>query len=202
MRYRVTVEVDTPQGLKVGSSVWEVITSRGPGFPGPEAGGLNYRIKGEAVTVDLPDGTLFAVTTSADGSLDYPAYVVEGHLRAHPDPAIQLVNGDWRENRRRIRRSKVRLGLTEDEYPMLVYFRDIDDPTTVQRVDPLNLSAIFGTGVRLRRIMIAITEDAITRGIAERLTWLGSQRGSLVFDGRYHGEAPEKDLTVAAFTQG
>ena len=50
-RYRMTVEVETPEGLRTGSSVIEVRTRQGPGFPGPEAAGIATDVRGEAVAV-------------------------------------------------------------------------------------------------------------------------------------------------------
>jgi hypothetical protein len=57
------------------------------------------------------------------------------------------------------------------DYPMLVRFRDINDPTTVERVDPDNLTASFGQGVKLRRITVQLTKDAVTSGIEKRFVW-------------------------------
>ncbi len=58
-RYRMTVEIDTPQGVRTGSSVIEVATSQGSGVPNRN---LGYRVRGEAVAVDLPARqTVFAL---------------------------------------------------------------------------------------------------------------------------------------------
>ena len=53
IRYRITVEVDTPRGLRTGSSVWQVKALEG--LPMSNSG-VNYEIEGEAVAVDLPGG--------------------------------------------------------------------------------------------------------------------------------------------------
>jgi hypothetical protein len=66
---------------------------------------------------------------------------------------------------------------------MLVRFRDIADPTSVEKVDPDNLAASFGEGVKLRRITVQLTDDPVTTGIEKRLGWLrsvGEERGTLV----------------------
>lgn len=52
-------------------------------------------------------------------------------------------------------------------------FGDIADPKTVERVDPDDLAASFGMGVKLRRITVQITEDAVTKAIGQRLGWVG-----------------------------
>jgi hypothetical protein len=69
--------------------------------------------------------------------------------------------------------------------PLLVRFRDLDDPKTVERVDPLDLGKSFGTGVKLQRATLeivpagtwplndyGITGEQITTGISERLKWI------------------------------
>ena len=58
------------------------------------------------------------------------------------------------------------------DWPMLVTFRDVRDPTSVERVDPAALDKSFGPGVRLRRITVAVTDDPVTTGIEKRLGWL------------------------------
>ena len=59
---------------------------------------------------------------------------------------------------------------------MLVTFADRDDPTSVARVDPDDLAASFGEGVKLRRITVQLTDDPVTSGIEERLGWLTEHR--------------------------
>jgi len=60
-----------------------------------------------------------------------------------------------------------------NQYPLLVTFTDIDDPTTVQRVDPANLAVTFGPGFLLRRIMLEITDEKVSKdGVRKLLPWL------------------------------
>ena len=60
-RFRMTVEVETPQGLKTDSSVYQVTAGYRPDLqPGGKA--REWAARGEAVAVDLPGGkTLFAL---------------------------------------------------------------------------------------------------------------------------------------------
>jgi hypothetical protein len=56
---------------------------------------------------------------------------------------------------------------------MLVTFVDINDPTTVQRVDPDNLAATFGPGVSLKRITLEITDEKVMAGgIRKIVPWV------------------------------
>lgn len=171
-RYRMTVEVDTPAGMRSGSSVME-ITSRLQTNPGGAAP-VKTDLKGEAVAVDLPDGrTLFALLR--DGLAGDVTLAFEPGYRGRPEQFVASVEKLGRRDQRG--RTAV---LPPDKYPMLVTFRDINDPTSVQAVEPGNLAASFGPGVRLRRIMLEITGDGVSGGLEKRLPWLPAQHGSLV----------------------
>lgn len=165
-RYRLTVEVETPEGLKTGSSVIEVsVTQTGKNsLATPEARGIRFKQRGEAVAVDLPGGrTLFALLDRADGiaqaALNPPRYrhdVEYGYVKSIRDmkdiEAAGLV--------------------PRAAYPMLVTFTDIADPASVERVDPGDLAASFGPGVSLKRITVEVTDEPVTTGIEKRLGWL------------------------------
>jgi hypothetical protein len=58
---------------------------------------------------------------------------------------------------------------------MLVTFDDISKPETVREVEPEDLAAVFGEGVRLKAVTLEITRGAVTQGRVEgALGWLGS----------------------------
>lgn len=178
-RYRVTVEIDTPQGMRSGSSVWETRTWEGSGIPDTA---IRSQDRGEAVAVDLPGGTLFALLRYADMNVDYASGVVPGHVQKYPQPSFPVTK-NWKEIDRAIRDTKPVFELYPDEYPLLVRFSDINSPATVEEVNSANLAGIFGPGVRLNRITIAVTEDDVTEGIDKRLGWLGPvgrERGTLI----------------------
>lgn len=74
-RYRLTVEVDMPDGLRTGSSVIEVDTRRQEimRYEGP---GVHYRVRGEAAAVHLPGGNrVFALLRSED-EIDWASRVM------------------------------------------------------------------------------------------------------------------------------
>ncbi len=52
---------------------------------------------------------------------------------------------------------------------MLVTFDDVTKPETVGQVDPEDLAAVFGEGVRLQAVTLEITEEAVTVGRVERV---------------------------------
>jgi hypothetical protein len=71
-----------------------------------------------------------------------------------------------------------------DDLPDLVTFDDVNDPRTVKLVDPRNLEASFGPGVRLTRATIAIVDNdtPLTRGIEKKLPWFVGLKGTYLFN--------------------
>ena len=70
--------------------------------------------------------------------------------------------------------SRFKTEIPESQYPLLVTFTDLTDPTTVKAVDPENLAATFGPGVSLKRLTLEITDEPVTEGRIEQvLGWLG-----------------------------
>lgn len=176
-RYRLSVEVDTPDGLRTGSSVIEVQQRlvRPGSSPGHTA--IVRRVRGQAVAVELSDGrTLFALLRSED-DVDWAAAVMQTAAPRHPDESFTeqfdnmlLIKG---EVELPPRWPPVAGGLRLAGYPLLITLADLSDPTSIERVDPGDLAATFGDGVSLRRISVQLTDDPVTTGIKERLEWLG-----------------------------
>lgn len=185
LRYRLTVEVETPEGVKSAHSVWEYkITDYAVGFT---EFGTSHR--GEAVALDLPgDKTLFALLVSGDSQAEYPAYVIFRQLQTTPEykedskTAFLEVFPRWRSAKESWVVPKTlppqnQKATSPSGYPMLVTFKDITDPTSVKRVDPDDLAASFGAGYRLKSITVQVTDEPVTVGIAERLKGAGWEEG-------------------------
>lgn len=185
-RYRMAVEVETPMGLKTGSSVIQVVETESQGLEGSH---LDVRVTGEAVAVDLPGGqTLFAL--------------LDGKPVAAITMQLPEKDADWYQIGKQLKRQNgvydvPRDGPTpfsryhshpemESWWPMLVHFRDINDPKSVERINPDTAEASLGAGMRIRRITVQITDDAVTNGIEKRLGWLEGLRNG----GRLRGEFP------------
>ena len=180
-RYRLTVEVDTPDGVKTGSSVIEVDTEVAGGYSIPTPGRVTNRVRGEAVTVDLGEGRVLFALLRSEADIDWAG---RGMYRLSPQYAGENALRDGYRNmlRHRPERTVPRHFSRADQvnkrsaYPMLVTFGDLDDPTSVEEVDPDDLAATFGEGVSLKRITVQITDDPVTSGIEQRLGWLGNIR--------------------------
>ena len=175
LRYRLSVEVETSQGLRTGSSVIEVRGFKNPDWLTPEGRGTRSSFRGEAVGVDLPGGqTLFALLYGGGtDAAEFPWLAFRDRLKG---------SKDWLESMERMRGWQGEIVLMQPTQtinskevsglPLLVTFRDIKDPASVEEVDPVNLAANFGPGVKLRRVTIQITDDPVTTGIEKRLGWL------------------------------
>ena len=74
----MTVEIETPQGLRTGSSVMEESAYKKLKLTSEEHSGGGYTL-GEAVVVDLPDGPVFALLTLGGGQ-DPLGYAVTNAL--------------------------------------------------------------------------------------------------------------------------
>lgn len=147
LRYRMTVTVDTPDGTRSGSSVLESTITAGTRFG--DASGIRYRMEGEAVTVPLPNGkVLFVLLRSQDigDPASYHANLMQvaacrnGHPSETPPPSI-CEGGNWQEFRNWARNEQLSVELDHSIYPMVVTFGDIENPSTVESVNPNNLEA-------------------------------------------------------------
>lgn len=207
-RYRLTVEVDTPQGPRTGSSVIEVEQTLVRPGSNPAGLAVDRRIRGEAVAVDLPGGrTLFALLRSEE-SVGWAGYVM-------PMVAPRVPGEHFAEQLDDMLAVKGTVTLTRmwpptghlpkrPAYPMLVTFRDPADPTSIERVDPDDLAGTFGGGVSLRKITVGLTDDPVTSNLADRLKWfraVANSGGGLVpmirgENGRYEA-LPGYDATLA-----
>ena len=173
-RFRMTVAVDTPQGLRTGSSVYEVTAGRTGGLL-PEEAKRDWAVRGEAVAVDLPGGrTLFALLKT---NAHFDDMMGLSMATLHPDfagtgydvvgVARELARGAWRGP----------APVAPGDYPMLVTFADEDDPASVALVEPGNLAATLEPGVRLRAITVELTDDPVTSGIEKQLDRIGVEEG-------------------------
>lgn len=179
-RYRLTVEVDTPEGMKAGSSVIEIRTFKSGSQNLTNANGTVMISSGEAVRVDLGSrGSIYALLRS-DDMTSWAHYAM---LLSLPSPYYELAMDNEKRSDlfnkllgkqfvvpRRFRPNGAIANPTG--YPTLIRFRDEQDSSTIEELDPENLSPQLGQGVKLRKISIELTRDPVTFEIRKHLTWL------------------------------
>ena len=198
-RFRMTVEVETPEGLKRGSSVYEVTAGRRTAFL-PQMRSSEIKSKGEAVAIDIAPGrTLFALLkngtpsgTMAELSMTTLDKGFGTSHRAMVSTAEELEARD----------ADGSPAVVDPEfYPILVTFGDPADPASVTKVDPDDLAATFGEGVKLNRITIELTDDPVTTGINKRLGWLSNYFDKML-DGNSNQTIRATDRFANSLTQG
>lgn len=70
--------------------------------------------------------------------------------------------------------------------PMFVRFRDLSDPTSVEKVDSQDFAASFGEGVKLKRVWIEMTDDSVTKsGIRNKVPRLNKLNGGYLHSGNF-----------------
>jgi hypothetical protein len=201
-RYKMIVEVDTPEGARSGYAVRKVSYSpRGIGFLAESR--AHWRLTGEAISIDLPNGrTLFALLRGGgrSGGVDYGARIADralggqgGRISGWPGPVDLYPSAPKRD-----------VFTVTNPLPMFVTFSDPRDSRSVQRVDPDNLAAAFGAGYALKRVSIEIVSGSVTKGIAGRLPWIGKVSERSLDPGYGVTATPTlaQQLTVRDFRQG
>lgn len=211
-RYKLTVNVETPEGLKSGFAVREFKVQQQPRLL-PEVGPLNY-VRGEAVAVDLGErGTLFALIDADDEYLVFNTFPTDkGGLRPE---GMRYYEGLQAES-----------VLAPRNYPLLVAFKDANDPKSIALAyrpilerDPKkpgrplqvtgvedNMSELFGAGVRLKDIIIEMTREPVTWDIKKTTQWSTIQKsagGTLSGDVMFNSKpSPERTVTKNDFLRG
>jgi len=194
-RYKLTLAVNTKDGIKRGSSVgevahWEV------SFP---ERGVAHKLRGEALYLDLGPGTrpLIALLTSKLHPHGEPAPWTRN---AGPDGWFwlrlygQAPSFNFWDDVARIARLRGPRKIAPDDLPDLVTFADINDPKTVIEIDPNDLQATLGQGVTWNEITFESTNEPITSGIRTKLPWIETYfLKNLRLDGQ-NLEFPKKDL--------
>ncbi len=173
---RLTVTVETPSGEVSGSAVTAVTNVQLEGLLElPDSRGVKNQVTGEAVVVEVAPGRYLFVLL--DGA-EYWAYAAF-RLGRETDPDALSYEAMMAQLKRRPWDVPAPLPLRpaaaymSNPFPTLVTFDDVTDPKTVRRVDPEDLAASFGPGVRLKAVTLAVTKEAVTKGrVAEVLGWL------------------------------
>jgi hypothetical protein len=167
---KTIVEIETPDGLKTGSSVvsvrWKEGSRIGGYFPGTEK--ANSSFSGEATVVEVLPGKYLFALLKGETHLGDPEVVALGMFG---------VDGTIRHAVPILKNSRQKEDIPRDHYPLLVTFKDLNDPASVQQVEPDQLATIFGLDIKLKRITLEITDEPVTRGKVEKvLGWFSKYR--------------------------
>lgn len=170
--YKLTLVVETPEGQVVGSAVRKISAYREPIILQflPSASYAHVDVKGEAVVVDLGQrGVLFALLKANNEGNGDAEHMVFNEFPFHwkDDSGQNHIGGGelTSEGIRYYRSLQAKKEIDLEKLPMLVRFRDINDPKTIELVDPNNLEKSFGRGVKLVSATLEMTDDSVTEGV-------------------------------------
>ena len=181
-RFRLAVEVDTPDGPKRGWSVWQSAWTRKAGWI-PQTGGALSSLRGDAVFVDLGQGrNVIAILGFGPTGGDYGIESLAARAFGRDKPLWFVDAPNWT--------GAAELKLSD--VPTLVTFGNLSDPATARVVQPEAFEQAFGAGFRFRRAtiemvpvgiwplnLIGLSGVPITRGIEARLAWISRISGYL-----------------------
>ena len=180
-KYRLAVEVETPEGSKSASGVVAVHPDRSYSRRG------QTRTVGDAIFVDLGGAkNLVALLAHVDKNLvtDDINYVA---LRAY----VAAAAGGKRVSFNEMSRLTGIVPVKDALIPVLVTFTDPANPGTARVVAPEDAEAVLGKGYRLRGITAEVVPNGywpldfggvlgepVTRGIQSKLPWLSGTDNS------------------------
>lgn len=173
-RYKLTLAVSTPDGVKRGSTVVQV-TFRDVSFP---AQGTMHKLDGQALYLDLGPGRrpLIALLTSRlhrkyDDEIRWTEEAGPGTrliLRAYGEPRSR----EFMDDVPRVARLRGPHKISPNDLPDLVTFEDMRDPSSVIEVDRNDLQGSLGSNITWNEVAIESTNEPITRGIEHDLPWI------------------------------
>ena len=166
VRFRITIDVETPEGVKFGSGVIENRRIK----PTWDFKPYHDDVTGEAIEVDLGErGSLFLLVEQAQpfSIILYRAY--------HDADLLPPSMGDIEVQRYIAKlRQPVEIKFKEMSIFSVVRFPDRSNPQSVEKAALGDLRTTFGNGVQLKRIVVVPTDEQISTGIETRLPWLSS----------------------------
>jgi len=151
---KLTLVVGTPQGDVSGSGVTRIrhTFSEDKWIYAPGQAG-NAKQSGEAAFVEVAPGKyLFALIGGENLHVATQVFLPVDR-RQPPKAAAEAVAA-----------SRWKARLSKAFYPTLVTFRDINDPQSIQIVEPEDISAAFGVGYTLKSITLEITDEPVEHG--------------------------------------
>ncbi len=188
-RYKITIEIETPEGIKSGSAVRHVRAVI-PLLKLPESKTIDYEVTGEAVVIDLGEQRYVFALTSLDGYYET--------FRAFP-----FSGGDAKDRLKHYSslpvgsKAELKIG-----HPRMVTFENINDPKSVKEVYGQSWSReegykthddfanVFGEGYKLKSITIEMTDEPVTSVVDKILPWLKDLNGHYLHGGMTSRQAP------------
>ena len=173
-KYRLTIEIETAQGLKTASGVFAVHPNRSYGG----SGSAGTQTKGDALVVDLDNSKSLVVLIAEGGNpldIDGMNYIAMRAINAATGKRVQF---------RELKSLVASAPVADELMPVMLAFADINDPSSARAIKPDQFSAAFDAQTKLRSLTIATLPpgwwpadfggalgEPMTRGIENRLPW-------------------------------
>lgn len=158
--YKITVEIETPEGVKTGSAVRQVVARKNIAkFLNPDLRDIQYDVIGEAVVIQvdkdkylfsLPNYQVFLKTFLGNQSTDDELFYVLNSIHVNDRKKIDI------------------------EENMFVAFENISDPSTIFTV---RQNTVFGQKILRKEAFIERVNSPVTHGnVRKVLVWLDSKK--------------------------
>lgn len=164
LRYRLSLSMDVDGVIQTGSGVMEIPYSFAPDIFASLPGSHFYGgMRGYAITVDLgARGPLFVVNalpSLADTATGKPLFPNAADLSQLPLVAFKISAASEIRN---LQHSNKSTDISPQRLPMIVRFVDINNCSSIEEVNPVDLAATLGPGVSIKRVTLTITQDPIS----------------------------------------
>jgi len=156
-RYKLTVEVETPEGLPVGSAVRQIDWASGVNVT-MEADTASMSHKRDAVIADLPTGEMLSALMAPDGQETPMLAFGSAALKSNADRSLRELYPPTRPEARH----------GEVGFPRLVRFRDINDPGHALAVTRKPFAKKLRMSARLDRVRYSGTVRGWSRLLFRR----------------------------------
>ena len=166
-RYRLTISIETDGQIHSGSSVFEVTWVGQPDLP--DVGAFHPRLRGQATFIDL--GSRGAVVATLNNGESYgPA--ADGAINAIWLAGNAFGNRSTNDELPKLPHLIGRRELASDNMPRLIWFRDLADPRSAEKLHVSEIPARLGSNARLVAAYVEITYDPIIIDIDQKVRWL------------------------------
>lgn len=165
-RQKLTVTVETPEGLKSGSAVTEVKVYRNRIFK--DGAEWQSALTGEAVVVDLGSGKfLFAVL----GTDDDPELMEKLAQKINFGVNVPRTGAKMYQ---KIETARGLLEVPPALYPTFVIFENLSDPASVKLLPAAQSEELLGKGTRISSVVLDFSNTVETNSIRvhDVLSWL------------------------------
>ncbi len=200
--YKVTVKIQTPDGLKSGYAVRQIRSRFSPELL-PEMSDVSYKFIGEAVAVDLDNGNyVFGILPT---ELQYEFF------NAFPSPHG---NSAHRKSLKYYRSLDIGSTATLGDEYKIVRFNDLSNPASVELVSGYqfnpktqkydfinNFDDFYGDEHDLKKVEVEVVRESVTHQVSQILPWISDYYNQRL-DGERYGTIKAKNRLANSLSSG